>query len=573
LQTINNKILLIEDDKESVFLISKLLTRLGYKEENIIACHSLQESYSIDDDEIEIILCDLTLPDSGADNTFERVYANFPHRPIIVLTGKDEHDFAVKTINQGAQDYLVKGSFGQDLLQKSIEYAIERKKTLNELERSRADYRRVFEESPNPMFVFDRNSHMILEVNIAAIRQYGYRKEEIVGKDMEQMFPADERKRFKEMLSTLTDRYTDTGNWVQKDKEGEPRHVQVYCHNTRFYEIDAVVFMAINIDEKVKVKERLKERNKEITDILDSISDGFYTFDKEFTITYANAAFEQIFNRKREETVGKKMWECFPMFKDSELHNQIEEIMDSKKTYHETLFSPTAQKWLSLSAYPVKDGVAIYLMDVTEEYQLKERLLNNDKTLRAIINNTNDIIWSIDKDLRIIEANDAFWNKLKDITGKERESVELEDFSREMLAVWTDHFARAFKGESFKEIWNEEKSGAARYQEISFNPIYDVGDTITGISCFSRDITAEKVYQHRIEEQNERLKEISWLQSHKVRSHVATILGLSQFVNKHIVTDPDLNEVLTGIKEAAKELDGVIKQINSLTKSVSADRS
>lgn len=76
---------------------------------------------------------------------------------------------------------------------------------------------------------------------------------------------------------------------------------------------------------------------------------------------------------------------------------------------------------------------------------------------------------------------------------------------------------------------------------------------------------------HEIEQQNEKLKEISWLQSHKVRSHVATILGLSQFVNQNSVDDPDINRVLGGIKEAASDLDVVIKEINRLTKSVDVE--
>ena len=70
---------------------------------------------------------------------------------------------------------------------------------------------------------------------------------------------------------------------------------------------------------------------------------------------------------------------------------------------------------------------------------------------------------------------------------------------------------------------------------------------------------------HEIEQQNEKLKEISWLQSHKVRSQVATILGLSQFIHQSNINDPDLNRVIGGIKEAAKDLDAVIKEINRLT--------
>jgi hypothetical protein len=85
---------------------------------------------------------------------------------------------------------------------------------------------------------------------------------------------------------------------------------------------------------------------------------------------------------------------------------------------------------------------------------------------------------------------------------------------------------------------------------------------------------AEEIEQHLIEikQQNEKLKEISWLQSHKVRSQVATILGLSQFVNQSSVEDPDLNRVLSGIKEAAKDLDDVIKEINRLTNSADINK-
>ena len=54
--------------------------------------------------------------------------------------------------------------------------------------------------------------------------------------------------------------------------------------------------------------------------------------------------------------------------------------------------------------------------------------------------------------------------------------------------------------------------------------------------------------------QNQQLKKIAWLQSQKIRSHVSTLLGLSQFVNLTLITDPDLNEVLQGIQTTAKHL-------------------
>lgn len=71
-----------------------------------------------------------------------------------------------------------------------------------------------------------------------------------------------------------------------------------------------------------------------------------------------------------------------------------------------------------------------------------------------------------------------------------------------------------------------------------------------------------------IEEQNATLKRIAWLQSHKVRSQVATILGLCEVLNDSDANDPENVRALKGIKTAANELDEVIKNINELTHSV-----
>lgn len=562
----NKRVLLIEDDSESAFLLKNLLIRIGYEVRNIIYCRSLREATLVPEDDIEIILTDLTLPDSEYQNTFELLYANFSHIPIIVFTGKDEQEFANKTIMQGAQDYLVKGTFGQELLMKSIQYAIERNKIRAELEKSHADYKRVFEESPNPMFVFDKQSYLILEVNIAAIRQYGYRREEMKQLTMLDIRPKEDREAFREILHTLTDKYMDVGTWRHLDKDGSLKHVQIYSHTTRFDGRDAIVTMAINVEEKVRAKERLRERNKEITDILDSISDGFYTLGHDWTITYANNAFQSIFNRQREEVVGTIIWDTFPTIKRSVFYGDLLIAMEERKVMHSVGYSQGAGKWLSVNVYPIKDGLAVYVLNINEEHELQERLINNDKKLRAIINNTDDIIWSVDRNLNIIEANKPFWDMIKLRTGKTEMEIGKGDFNLPFFRAWTKYFQRAFKGESYKTVLTGSTLGSVTHSEISFNPVYDNEENIIAVSCFSRDITSEHNYLNRIEEQNTRLKEIAWLQSHKVRSHVATILGLSQFVNKHIIADPDLNEVLSGIKAAANELDAVIKEINSLTR-------
>jgi DNA-binding NtrC family response regulator len=83
----------------------------------------------------DIILLDLWLPDEQGLRTFSRMHEQAPQVPIIVLTGLEDETLALRTVQQGAQDYLVKGQFRGNLLVRAMRYAIQRKQTEKEREK------------------------------------------------------------------------------------------------------------------------------------------------------------------------------------------------------------------------------------------------------------------------------------------------------------------------------------------------------------------------------------------------------------------------------------------------------
>ncbi len=95
---------------------------------------------------IDIVLLDLTLPDSHDLDTFTRVRAQTPEVPVVVLTGLGDEKLAVEAVRKGAQDYLVKGRLDSNLLKRSILYAIERKRTEEELNKHREHLEEIVEE-------------------------------------------------------------------------------------------------------------------------------------------------------------------------------------------------------------------------------------------------------------------------------------------------------------------------------------------------------------------------------------------------------------------------------------------
>lgn len=80
-----------------------------------------------------------------------------------------------------------------------------------------------------------------------------------------------------------------------------------------------------------------------------------------------------------------------------------------------------------------------------------------------------------------------------------------------------------------------------------------------------QDMTEQRRYLHHIQMQNQRLKDIAWIQSHKVRGPLASIMGLVPLFNTENPADPVNKEILEGVAKAAQSLDNVIKEINAKT--------
>ena len=96
----------------------------------------------LDQHVFDVILLDLSLPDSQGFDTFSQVHAAAPDTPIVVLSGLDDEAIAMRAVHGGAQDYLVKGHADGHTLLRAIRYAIERER----LERARRDLERQRDE-------------------------------------------------------------------------------------------------------------------------------------------------------------------------------------------------------------------------------------------------------------------------------------------------------------------------------------------------------------------------------------------------------------------------------------------
>lgn len=123
------KILIVEDNPGDARLLQETLQEVSTVKWDIVIAEQLSKAVNVlEQSSFDMVLLDLSLPDSQGLETCMSLHAKFPSTPIIVLTALDDEELALRSLHQGAQDYLIKGETDTKLLMRSIRYGIEHKK-------------------------------------------------------------------------------------------------------------------------------------------------------------------------------------------------------------------------------------------------------------------------------------------------------------------------------------------------------------------------------------------------------------------------------------------------------------
>lgn len=391
---------------------------------------------------------------------------------------------------------------------------------------------------------------------------YGFSQEEIMNtKDftLSRIHPDDVKKYInaKEVLCATGE---VTVEYRVFHKSGNIRHIM----NQAVLQKDdrSIHGAALDITHIREMEQELEVRKKEVVHILESITEGFVALDHKGCFTNINKEFEKLFDRRREDLLGHFIWEVFPEAKQYFELEHIEAAIAHQASKFE-MYYPPLEKWFFIKTTPTSNGLVVFFMDITEEKTLHGKILRNEQNFRSLINNTSDLIWSIDRNYCIVSANDLFVQVMEialGITFKPNDNILDCRYGKEEIQRWKEAYDKVFStGEHHLFTLHINYIPNVEYIETSLNPIKDEHGNIVGISCYSHDITQQKKYLTKIEAQNKVLTDIAWVQSHKVRRPVATILGLEQLFNYEEAHDPFNKEILKGIKTMIEELDVVIK--------------
>jgi PAS domain S-box-containing protein len=383
------KILLVEDNKADARLFCELLAELSHPGQarsapEVVCAGSLGKAFEVlGEQKVDVVLLDLSLPDSHGLETLYQALDRVGAIPIVVLTGNNEEMLAVKAVRQGAQDYLVKGEVTGPSLWRATCYAVERARTLTRWEESF----RIVQHLPSALYVYTTRDLRVVYSNKRFAALIGGDENLIwrSGTPLAELIHPEDLARFKQdrrpllvpgITEVVASRFRiktaqQSWQWVQV-------HENVYVRtNAGLPEL--VLGTAYAVSESLLASEAAARELELLRTITDSFAEAVSVKDLAGRYVYSNAAHRQSLGVKTAaEVAGKTDFDFLPEHLASSLQEKEEQIVRAARIAADEeepwcSADGRTRAWRMVTRAPLRDqqgrvnGLLAMSRDITEE--------------------------------------------------------------------------------------------------------------------------------------------------------------------------------------------------------------
>jgi diguanylate cyclase (GGDEF)-like protein/PAS domain S-box-containing protein len=491
------RVLLIEDSPTDARIIREVLFHEAPHGFEIEHVERLNEGLArLARQDVDVVLLDLTLPDSTGLDTLSATAGAAGAVPILVLTGFDDQELARKALCAGAQDYLPKGGVEGHSLARALRHAIERQRMAERL-RFQAGILAAVRDS----VVVTDLAGRITYWNEGAVEIWGYRAEEATGQTIGLLYPDSDPAtgELKHDLDDILAGRNHSGERQGVHKNGNKIWVDfvVTALRSETGELTGVVCVAKDITER----RRAAEAQERLTTILEAATDFIGMARPDGRCLYMNRAGRRMVGLGPDEelttvdryspewAVRKFVEEGFPIAARDGVWEGEEAFLDAE--------GREIPVWQVIVAHKGEDGTVEHFStiarDITERNRYEEELRRLDETLRALVEASPLAIVTVDAASRVTlwspAAESTFGWRAGEVLGQ-RLPIVPDD-------KWDEHKAlrqRVLAGERFVgiEVRRCDKTGAPIDLRISAAPLRDAHGHVQGMALFLEDINDRK---------------------------------------------------------------------------------
>ncbi len=265
-----------------------------------------------------------------------------------------------------------------------------------------------------------------------------------------------------------------------------------------------VVVAHINITERKLSEQKLAESEEQYRSIVETAQEGIWVIDQDMVTIFVNKKVCDMLGYSTEQIMGRYPFDFMPTDDKIKSIKRVQQREQGIIETHESRFITKngAALTCSITTNGMLDnegrflGTLAMVTDITQRKEDEEALKRSEANLSAIIENTTDMVYSLDLHLNFITFNEHFKSGIKlaygfDIQHGLNANELLHTFDEKTADKWKDNYARALSGETLHFVNEYPFNNGKIYLSYSINPIREGGQVI-GLSCFSRDITQQK---------------------------------------------------------------------------------
>lgn len=417
-----NQIIIIEDNKGDFLLLKEELAAASMLFNKIIHIQSIQELYTLPENiNPDLVFLDLNLPDSNGIDTFILVHQFFSMVPVIILSGLDDVDLALQAIQEGAQDYLIKGDFEGKILSKSVQHSIERKKNELALRESENRLRTILDTDPDCIKLMNINCE-VYEINKAGLVMIEADSFETVkGKSLLHVVVSTYSKMLRSLVKEAFNGMSGQAQFEMITIKGTRRWCEINI--VPYYNAQGSIIWALgvtrDITKRKEDEEKMKRSSERFLMITSTTNDAVWEWDLETGELWSNENHQHLYGLTINDPVPTvDVWinKLHPDDRNSIIKKQADALASSNNVFiSEYRFKKMNGDYMNIydRSYILRNeaGKPIRMtgsmMDITERIQAEDVIRGSNERFELIAKTTNDPIWETN-----LETKEGWGNEM-----------------------------------------------------------------------------------------------------------------------------------------------------------------
>ena len=457
-----------------------------------------------------------------------------------------------------------------------------RKKIEETLRVSEENYKYLFENNPQPMWVYDIDTLEYLAVNEYAINKYGYTREEFLSMSLLDLRPEEERERLKNAVHNNDEIIQKSGYWIHRTKDGKILFVDIYSHRLNFMGRNARLVMANDVTERKKIEDALKKSEETYRLTAEQTGEIVYDHNMITKETKWAGAVEKVTGYTYDEFINTVADDIYnqvdPEDKDRVINICKSSINNGTNYRVEYRFKQKNGNYIY-----VEDNAA-FIKDINNTPVRMLGTLTNITKRKLIENQLRDLSRAVEQSpvsivITDIKGNIEYVNpKFEEVSGYSLDEVigknpRILSSGIKSSDDYQEMWKTILNGNEWRgEFFNKKKNGELYWEAATISPIHNDKNEIEKFIAVKEDVTEQKKLTQELIEAKEKAEEMVKLKSyffanmsHELRTPFVGILGFAEIL-KETLENREEREYAEQILKSSKRLTDTLNKILNISR-------